>query len=38
MSALKHIVQSYKNRAEKAEAETEYLKKTLEMERELSKI
>jgi hypothetical protein len=35
MQQLDQIVQRYKERAEKAEAETEYLKKTLEMEREL---
>jgi hypothetical protein len=35
MQQLDLVVQTYKDRAEKAEAETEYLKKTLEMEREL---
>ena len=35
MQQLDQIVQRYKERAEKAEAETESLKKTLEMEREL---
>jgi hypothetical protein len=35
MSQLNPIDQGYRERAEKAEAETEYLKKTLEMEREL---
>lgn len=35
MSALEHIVQSYKDKARVAEQELEYTKKTLEMEREL---
>jgi len=34
-SQLDHIVRGYRERAEKAEAKIEHLKKTLEMEREL---